>query len=128
MKLEPLWEATNRIRKEGSRKPLRTLKELAEEFGISKLQLAGLLSDQGNIKPVFYRNGKGNKNSWYDPIEVRRFMHKFMASGNYYCHTCKQDLSRDHFYKNEKHLGPLSLSQPCKECQKSKRKKTKSTD
>ena len=127
MKHEEYGQMCMRFRKEGRRKPLRTLKELAEEFGMTKMALAATLTKLGGIKPILYADGKNNRNSWYEPNEVRAFMNKLKTSENYPCHTCKRELPRDQFYKN-KNLGPLIMQQPCKECHKKYRNNTNSTE
>lgn len=75
---ETLGEHAVRIKSGGARKPLRNLRELAEEFGIPHKSLQALLSrTKGAPKPI-YSTGGGNRsssprNTWYEPDEVRRW-------------------------------------------------------
>jgi hypothetical protein len=57
------------------RKPLRTFKEMAEEFGITELLLRSkLLHSKGAPKPVFVsKNSRTCSNRWYNHAEMRRW-------------------------------------------------------
>jgi hypothetical protein len=57
------------------RKPLRSFKEMAEEFGITEEILRGRLQHSENApKPVFvHKNARSCSNRWYDPAEMRRW-------------------------------------------------------
>ena len=53
------------------RKPLRSLRELAAEFGLTPHQLAGYLCHSPESpKAVFHARGTV-RNAWYDPVAVR---------------------------------------------------------
>ena len=54
-----------------SRPPLRTVKEMAKEFGVSVRQLAAFLGHSSTApKPVFRQNGRANL-TWYVHAEMR---------------------------------------------------------
>jgi len=52
-----------------NRKPLRSLKELAESFGVSSTRLAGLLGAHNG--PKHKLQNKSPRVTWFDPDEVR---------------------------------------------------------
>lgn len=57
-------------------KPLRTLRELAEEFGVSYKTLVGFIARDGNApkeKLHHHLIGGSFKDRWYNPAEVRRW-------------------------------------------------------
>jgi len=61
-----------RIRDEGARKPLRSLKELAEEFGVTWQSLfATMRHDPSSPRPLYSTGHHGRKNTWFDPDAVR---------------------------------------------------------
>jgi len=65
-----------RIRNEGARKPLRSLKELAEEFGVTRQSLhATMRHDPNSPKPQYFTGGGKRKtqNTWFDPDAVRKW-------------------------------------------------------
>ena len=74
---ENIGQFMQRIKKHGPRKPLRTLKELADEFGISAKSLQAVLArKKGAPKPIFSTGGGSGstpQNTWYDPDEVRKW-------------------------------------------------------
>ena len=56
------------------RKPLRTITELAQEFGVTVNQLAGCIGKDRNAPAYVFKNGQtvnGNKSTWYNPDELR---------------------------------------------------------
>jgi hypothetical protein len=58
------------------RKPLRTLKEMAVEFGVTKQTLVGYISHHDGPRPVFATGYFANSNSkrrWYDPDKMREW-------------------------------------------------------
>jgi hypothetical protein len=58
-----------------TRKPRRSIKELADEFGVTTQQLAAFLGkDPDGPKPVLKAKGTVG-NSWYDPSAVRKWWH-----------------------------------------------------
>jgi hypothetical protein len=68
MKLEPFRHPSN----PGQRKPLRTAKELAAEFGLTMAQLRGHLGAAGAPKPeVVHHN-----NSHYDQAKFRAWFRR----------------------------------------------------
>lgn len=64
-----------RVRNGGARKPLRSLRELAEEFGVPHKTLqAKLARCKDAPKPLYstgYHKTTSQRNTWYDPQEVR---------------------------------------------------------
>lgn len=56
-------------------KPLRTFKEMAEEFGVEKLDFMRLMNHQHAPKPVTMQGKRtaGTLNRWYDPDEMRKW-------------------------------------------------------
>ena len=70
-----LGRDSRRRLQEGARKPLRTLAELAEELGLTAMQLAYRLHhDAEGPRPKFKTGGKRTPSStWYDPREVRKW-------------------------------------------------------
>jgi hypothetical protein len=56
------------------RKPLRTFKEMAEEFGVSEQAVAVFLGTRDGPKPEIRSTGNCVVNrTWYDPTEMRRW-------------------------------------------------------
>jgi hypothetical protein len=56
------------------RKPLRTFKEMAEEFGVSERALAAYLGAKNGPRPEIRSTGNLSvSRSWYDPAEMRRW-------------------------------------------------------
>lgn len=53
------------------RKPCRTLKEMAEEFGISSSCLRYRLKHLNGPEPLFFTVGFRGKKGWYDPKAMR---------------------------------------------------------
>lgn len=53
--------------------PKRSHKELAEEFGITPNQLNGLLVQYNGPKALLKHNSFSGRNSWYDPVEMRKW-------------------------------------------------------
>ena len=74
MKYQSTYDAF-KLRDNGQKRPpLRTTKEMADEFGISFARLSGLISThKGAPTPIFKRHGvvKGAINNWYNPAEMR---------------------------------------------------------
>ena len=72
---ETLPQFFQRVRSGGARKPLRSLRELAEEFGVPHKTLqAKLARCKGAPKPVYSTGDHktaSQRNTWYDPQEVR---------------------------------------------------------
>jgi hypothetical protein len=68
--LPPLKKPTS-----APRTPLRTFREMAEEFGITEGLLKSRLQRLENApKPVLvHKNVRRGSNSWYDPTEMRRW-------------------------------------------------------
>jgi hypothetical protein len=55
-----------------TKKPLRSARELAEEFGVSIFKLATLIKTRNGPAPkIKHRQGAIVKNTWYDPKEIR---------------------------------------------------------
>jgi hypothetical protein len=56
-----------------ARPPLRTLKEMAEEFGVRHATLSGLLSTCNGPKSRMDTRGcQTNQAHWYEPNEMRK--------------------------------------------------------
>lgn len=74
-KEETLGQFFQRVRNGGTRKPLRSLRELAEEFGVPHKTLQVKLARcKGAPKPRYstgYHKTTSQRNTWYDPQEVR---------------------------------------------------------
>jgi hypothetical protein len=58
--------------------PLRTVTELAKEFGVTRHSLSGYL---GNRKPAPKPVFRHRYNTWYDPEEVRKWWKNLIAEG-----------------------------------------------
>lgn len=60
-------------RKEGVRKPLRSMKEMALEFGVSVPTLSAFMRHDPNAPKSLYRTGGKHrpKNTWVDPDALR---------------------------------------------------------
>ena len=72
---ESLPQFYQRVRNGGARKPLRSLRELAEEFGVPHKTLQIKLARRKDApKPIYstgYQKTASQSNTWYDPQEVR---------------------------------------------------------
>lgn len=74
---ETLPQFYQRVRNGGARKPLRSLRELAEEFGVPHKTLQAKLARCKDAPKPIYSTGSSSsktvspKNTWYDPDEVR---------------------------------------------------------
>jgi hypothetical protein len=52
--------------------PLRTFREMAEEFGVTDAQLRSKLERLDDApKPKMKHQNRYTKNTWYDPVEIR---------------------------------------------------------
>jgi len=74
--MESPISAIDRVRKNGPRKPLRSLKELSDEFGVKYAALRRYLGLDENSPKARYGTGSsanGNRNTWYDPDEMRKW-------------------------------------------------------
>ena len=59
------------------RAPLRTVTELAQEFGLTLAQMRGRLRAADAPKPVMVRRSQtAGQNTWYAPEEVRAWWKK----------------------------------------------------
>ena len=57
-----------------AREPLRTVDELADEFGVTRAQLVALLRHRDGPEPKMKQNNKRTtKHTWYSPTEMRRW-------------------------------------------------------
>lgn len=76
-KEESLTQFSRRVRSGGARKPLRNLRELADEFGVAHKTLqAKPARCKGAPKPIYSTGDQktaSQRNTWYDPQEVRRW-------------------------------------------------------
>lgn len=73
---ETMAQFFQRIRAGGGRKPLRSLKELAEEFGVTPNSLKMKMQhDPEAPKPKYATGGSSTtrRNTWFDPEEVRKW-------------------------------------------------------
>jgi Zn-dependent peptidase ImmA (M78 family) len=72
---EPLPQFYQRVRNGGARKPLRSLRELADEFGVPYKTLQAKLARCKDAPKPIYSTGSSKtasqQNTWYDPDEVR---------------------------------------------------------
>ena len=72
---ETLPQFYQRVRTGGARKPLRNLRELAEEFGVPHKTLQAKLARCKDAPKPRYNTGSwkatSQSNTWYDPAEVR---------------------------------------------------------
>ena len=72
---ETLPQFYQRVRNGGARKPLRSLRELAEEFGVPHKTLQAKLARCKDAPRPLYSTGHqktaSQRNTWYDPQEVR---------------------------------------------------------
>lgn len=71
-------------RKQGEKnnKPLRSLRELADEFGVSMQTVSSAIARHSGPAPVLVhrrRSAGGTQNSWYDPVEMRAWWAKIHA-------------------------------------------------
>ena len=84
MAKESIGQFMQRIKNGGTRKPLRTIQELAEEFEMSAKSLVGLMTNRNGPKPVF-RTGGGksasSRNTYYRPEEVREWFKTINSQG-----------------------------------------------
>ena len=56
------------------RKPLRTFKEMTDEFGVSPGVLMAALRDEGAPSAEMQHFGKNSGNNrWYEPVAMRRW-------------------------------------------------------
>ena len=67
--MEKMTPAARRVG--GCRPPLRTLNELADEFGVTSHRLGILLCQQSGPKPKFVHTTGPHRAAWYEPIGVR---------------------------------------------------------
>ena len=57
----------------GKREPLRTLREFAEEFGVTPWRLSGLINANGGPAPMTVSKSAAVNNSYYKPSEMRKW-------------------------------------------------------
>jgi len=55
------------------RKPLKTTKEMAEEFGVSVLTLRGKMASCGSPPGVFHHTAHTTSNVYHDPDVLRKW-------------------------------------------------------
>ena len=71
---ETIAEFGRRTHSGGARKPLRSLRELAEEFGVSWHSLnAAMRHDPDGPRAKYQTGNHGVKNTWFDPDAVRKW-------------------------------------------------------
>ena len=84
-KEESLVQFFQRTRSGGARKPLRSLRELAEEFGVAHKTLQAKLSRCKDAPKPRYSTGSSKtasqQNTWYDPDEVRAWWRGLAKNG-----------------------------------------------
>lgn len=70
-KQETVAEHIQRVRREGYRRPLRSLRELADDIGVAHRRLVGILSADKNAPKKKYQTGwnGSQRNTWFDPAE-----------------------------------------------------------
>lgn len=60
--------------KQSGRAPLRTFKELAEEFGVSVRSLCGHMAADGSApKKVWAHKSASVQNAWFDAVAMRKW-------------------------------------------------------
>lgn len=78
---ESIGEFMQRVKNGGRRKPLISLKEMADEFGVPFKSLQGILARaKGAPKPIFSSGGQKSstpRNTWYDPQECRKWWREY---------------------------------------------------
>lgn len=72
MKLVPMAQEFQRVRKTGARPPLRTFTEMADEFGVPTNSLSALLGHTNGPKPELKKFGMVS-NKWYEPVAMRKW-------------------------------------------------------
>lgn len=72
---ETLGQHMVRVRTQGLRKPLRTLREMAVEFDVNFHTLVSYMRhDPDSPKPRYTTGGKNTpRNTWVDPSEMRKW-------------------------------------------------------
>jgi len=55
------------------RRPLRTLKELSAEFGVSYQALSSSLGNMSGPDPIFQQQTASGHETYYDPADVRKW-------------------------------------------------------
>ena len=61
--------------------PLRTFREIAEEFGVTDAQLRFELGNSDDApKPKMRHRNSHTGNTWYDPVEVRAWWRRLAAN------------------------------------------------
>jgi hypothetical protein len=71
---ETVGQHQARVKKDGYRKPLRTLRELADEFSVTPAKLTQLIRlHEGPEAVLRVRSTNKTQNSWYEPLEFRRW-------------------------------------------------------
>jgi hypothetical protein len=76
-KLEPIqWQEIWRVRRDGPREPLRTVKELAEIHGMHWQTLGKMLQEAGapEIAINNTRQNVAHKAKWYRPSQVAQWL------------------------------------------------------
>jgi hypothetical protein len=69
---ESIGQFSARVKNGGAKVPLRSGKELAEEFGLTKNRFNGLMRRKDAPKPKLkHKSDDAGSNTWYDPKEVR---------------------------------------------------------
>lgn len=64
----------------GKNKPLRTLQEMADEFGVTLNQLSSRIQHKEGPPPEIKHKGATGKKSYYDPDILRRWWRDVGAS------------------------------------------------
>ena len=68
---ETSGQAFSRVRQNGPRKPLRTLAELADEFGVSWRTLNAMRLSHEGPNPILKTGSQSKRATWFDPGEMR---------------------------------------------------------
>lgn len=71
MILDDMNKSRIRIIERGHRKPLRTINEMAEEFGVSVHVLASRIKNRNG--PPSLKSGTTNRAVWYEPNALRKW-------------------------------------------------------
>ena len=72
---QSMYQERQRIKREGYREPLRTLSEMADEFGVKAASLRTLIRYHKGPEPALCSRYKGGTTavSWYLPSEMRKW-------------------------------------------------------
>lgn len=74
---ESIGEFSQRVAKGGKKPPLRNFHEICEMLGVPELNMKAKMVRKDSPKPLLvHRSNGGGKNSWYDPVEFKKWWKK----------------------------------------------------